>query len=561
MDHHLVRVIHALCEDVGTPVSQYVKTLVDHGEWRKLVEFSIKPSDYPDSESYFRDALVVDLLRKADFDTGIDKKQVAIDTFWSCEAHCAYTNARLNRYLPRNLLLETAYEASVYDFICRWRKEIDNVLRNLPDVLTPRFSGGATYADKGVLTTTPDKMSSTPTVTADARCLLPFWEETIWARGLREERPRQSPATVRGNRFTAVPKNGKTYRGICIEPSINITLQLDVGRVMKTRLKSHLGIDLLQGQDLHRELARVSSVTGKLATIDMRNASDTVCRVLPEIVLPTQWFQLCNSLRSGYTEIQPGKWVRLEKFSSMGNGFTFELETLLFCTLARTVCSDLDLDPSAVKAYGDDLIVPTAAAERVLNALEYFGFEANREKTFVKGRFRESCGGDFFDGVPVRAHFLKELPDEPQDWIALANGLRRVAGPDVHDGSRWSYVRRAWLRALDPIPSDIRRCRGPQHLGDIVIHDSEDRFYSNVGVRVYREPGSIYDRPEPVLCVRAYVPKPTVLPWHHWTPATQLSGCTLGLPSDGVTPRDSISGYGFRWTPFEVTSKWLPRTS
>lgn len=584
MTNQIARVINALCDDVATPLSAEVKLLFGQGEFLKLQQLQVVPSVYTDPEDYWRDAMVVDLLRKCKLPSGVDTAAVARATFISCEAENARTNARLSRYLPESLLIEDALDERVFCFISSWRKEVSYVLGNLPSNITTRFSGGATYGDTGLYTTTPDKMSNAPQITEQARCLLPFWHETSWCRSLERDRPWYSdPVTVRGNVFFTVPKDGKTDRGCCKEPSINIGFQLDAGRVIRTRLR-RIDIDItgtnswnkgypaydavrqsdsnplhLGGQYLHRHLARVGSQYGGLATIDMSNASDTLCRVLPKLILEDGWWELLNSLRSVRTRVA-GKWFRLEKFSSMGNGFTFELETLVFATLARTVITLAGGDSSLVRCYGDDLIVPSEHVNDVMAALKLFGFTPNTKKTFLEGPFRESCGGDYFSGVPVRAHFLKVLPDEPQQWIALANGLRRVACTDGAPPSRWGIVVRAWLRALDPIPSDIRRCRGPSDLGDVVIHDAPE-FWSTAPDSVMKKKVPGWDPTWSLTLVRGYSPITPTVTWDHWIPSVQLACCTLGYESTGVKPRSSsqtcVGGYQLKWIPL-VHNKWLP---
>ena len=556
----LAVVVSKLHANIGTPRSAEVQALVDKQDWAQLQKLRVSARDYTDAESYWRDCLITDLLRKCDLPSGVDKEQAARDTFWLCERQNAATNARLTRYLPESLLLETPEDDRIFRFIGEMRKEINLVLGNLPDQLTPRFSGGATVSDTGKLTTIPDKMSSTPTHYGSTSDLLPFWEDTLWARGLRKERPRVQPVVVRGNEFFTVPKDATKHRGCCKEASINIGFQLDVGRLMKTRLLNRIGIDLKQGQSAHRELAKAGSKWGTLATIDMSNASDTVSRVLVKLCLRQDWHLLLDSLRATHTRIQ-GKWVRLEKFSSMGNGFTFELETLIFVCLARTIVTQEGGDAARVSCYGDDLIVPTEHANSVLRALEFFGFTPNTSKTFIEGPFRESCGGDFFSGIPVRGHFIEELPDEPQKWISLANGLRRVAKANGAHPSRWDVVRSAWLYCLDQLPSHIRRCRGPEALGDVVIHDEPEHWCYAEPPKGERRHNKLDSGPNASWALRwvyAYTPVAVVLPWHHWTPETQLASCVLGLPSKGVTPRDGVSGYRVARVPCGITSDWLP---
>jgi hypothetical protein len=111
-------------------------------------------------------------------------------------------------------------------------------------------------------------------------------------------------------------------------------------------------------------------------------------------------------------------------------------------------------------------------------------------------------------------------------------------------------VRRAWLRCLDALPGHIRRCVGPEHLGDIVIHDDSDRWELVRHPRQHASHEASY--------VRAYQPVPVMLPWHHWTPAVQLASCTLGYPSTGVTPRGGVSGYRVKLVNI-LTNDWEPK--
>jgi hypothetical protein len=279
-------------------------------------------------------------------------------------------------------------------------------------------------------------------------------------------------------------------------------------------------------------------------------------------VLPPAWFELLDSLRSKYTEID-GKWVKLEKFSSMGNGFTFELETAVFATLARTIVRLNGGDPDKVKCYGDDLIAPAEYSKDILSALAYFGFTPNTRKTFVEGPFRESCGGDFWLGKPVRAHFIEELPDEPQKWISLANGIRRMAFGDPITRGRWPTLRRAWMRALDAIPSSIRRLRGPDHLGDLVIHDTPNHWEVIWHIGDPLKDSKPFYGYRPML--RVYEPVPIVLQWNNWMPDVQLAAALCDLPGEGVTPRGGVSGYrmglhamwGSDWLPISGVSQEL----
>jgi len=542
----LKRIALALCEGVNSPRALTVAILIRHEEWAQVASLRTDPRHYVDARAYSDAVVPTDFLRKLeDLPTGIDRRRKAIATFYQSEYACLRTNIRLSK-------LNAGYYADVdlrvHDFIMELRKVIAGILGHPPEFVKGRFGPGATFDDKGKLCTVPDKMSSQPTLYPGSLGWLFQWGETAWARALSVRIP-QGPKFVRGNRFTTVPKDAEKYRGICIESSISGFYQLGLGRYIRRRL-SLFGIDLEHGQEVHRQVACEASVKGHLATLDLSNASDTVSLELVRLVLPKKWFNLLDSLRAPSTFIE-GKWVRLEKFSSMGNGFTFELETLIFLAIALTAsrCSLTAVREKKVLAYGDDLIVPSESAADVIAALSFFGFETNKGKTFVEGSFRESCGGDYFDGADVRPHYVKESPSEPQDYIKLANGIKRLGHPNGSPSSLDPRYRVPWLRALDCVPTDIRRCRGPSELGDIVIHDDFEFWQTK------QRSGIRY--------LQCYRPARFVrVGWEHWSGDTVLASALYGTGDGavgpvgdrsaplGITPRGAVLGYKRGWVAY-----------
>jgi len=245
-------------------------------------------------------------------------------------------------------------------------------------------------------------------------------------------------------------------------------------------------------------------------------------------------------LRSTRTLID-GKWVVLEKFSSMGNGYTFELETVIFSAIANVVSRLCGYDGRLGKdvyVFGDDIIVKDDVASSVVAVLEFLGFSLNREKSFWgKVPFRESCGGDFFEGRAVRGFYLKGDPDTPEKLISVANGIRKVG---FQLGLTYNDLLPSWFSVLDELPSAIRRCRGPEELGDIVIHDTPDKW-------------SMY-RLEDVRYLRVYRPC-TYRKVHlaRFDEDIQLATILYGarLTSDfALIPRDGVTGYKVGWVPY-----------
>jgi len=472
-----------------------------------------------------------------DLPTSVNRKAKAEETFLSCEAECLRTNRRLYPYLNPNLF--EVESQGVLAYILRAQKFIASVLGPCPDLIEGRFGPGATFGDRGRLTTIPDKMSSRPTLTSEGWSFHFPWSGTLWAQACSHSG--KSVDFIRGNSFTTVPKDSLKDRGIAIEPSINVFYQLAYGKVIRSRLKS-VGINLTDGQDIHRRVACEASIKGHLSTIDLSNASDTISRSLVKLLLPERWFQVLDDLRSHRTLFQ-GKWYLLEKFSSMGNGFTFELETLIFLGLIFAHGSDLT-PGTDLFVFGDDIIMPTAISSDVISALSFFGMTVNTSKSFVDGPFRESCGGDYFMGEAVRPHFLKESPNEPQQLISFANGIRRSANSD---GSRLAVVASAWFGILDGLPIQIRDLRGPEELGDLLIHDEESRWrprWRSNGIRYfkvyrparYRKVSWSNFRPQVTLASAVYGVGSGLSPGKPW-------GSTGGF----IIPRNAVTGYKIGW--------------
>jgi hypothetical protein len=210
-------------------------------------------------------------------------------------------------------------------------------------------------------------------------------------------------------------KNAKTHRPICIEPLLNGFVQLAIGGFLKERLRVRAKQDL-SDQQRNQLLAEEASMKGHLATIDLSSASDTLAFSVVFDLLPEEWVDLLASFRTGHMSYG-GREYELEKFSSMGNGYTFELESLIFWALS-SACTELSgADRDLVSVYGDDIIVPVKAVDLLMASLTWCGFNLNREKSFWTGKFRESCGADWLDGDAVRPVFKKDRLS-PQ-WLAV----------------------------------------------------------------------------------------------------------------------------------------------
>lgn len=235
---------------------------------------------------------------------------------------------------------------------------------------------------------------------------------------------------VDGSTLTYVPKNRDISRTICTEPLLNMMFQQGIKEALELRLKRSFGIDLANQQAKNRLLARRGSESGQLATIDLSSASDSLSLTMVRSYFPKSTVDWLEFTRSPMTKLPNGEWLSLNMISSMGNAYTFPLQTILFAAVVQTVYRILDIpleyprgrSIGSFGVNGDDIIVDVRAFDAVVRLLEQLGFQVNREKTFFHGNFRESCGGDYYNGHNVRGVYARRL-DTIQDIYSLINRL------------------------------------------------------------------------------------------------------------------------------------------
>lgn len=213
-----------------------------------------------------------------------------------------------------------------------------------------------------------------------------------------------------------VPKTSFINRTIAIEPLCNMYIQLGIGDYMSRRLRA-LGIDL-RDQSINQKAAK-DAYCKNLATIDLSAASDSISLNLIKTLfchpVLEPWYDFMYDVRSHAYEYE-GEVKPFEKWSSMGNGFTFPLETMIFWCIAQLS------KPEFLTVYGDDIIISQSCAAELIENLEYFGFSVNHEKTFTEGKFYESCGKEFYEGTDITTFICKKAPETTCDFYLWANG-------------------------------------------------------------------------------------------------------------------------------------------
>lgn len=222
--------------------------------------------------------------------------------------------------------------------------------------------------------------------------------------------------------ITTVPKNKDTDRPIEKSASFNMGCQLAIGSMIRKRL-NRFGVDI-NDQEINKDLCRTSA--SSIATIDLKSASDNICSRLVEMLLPLDWYQACDKFRHHSSLLPNGNVIELSKFSAMGNGFTFELETLIFTSIVYA-SSLLDFDEFRCcskerwHVFGDDIIVPKTWYLRCVSALEQCGFTINDDKSFCEGPFKESCGVNIYHGVDITPVRLKREIKLSEELIQFYN--------------------------------------------------------------------------------------------------------------------------------------------
>lgn len=385
----------------------------------------------------------------------------------------------------------------------------------------------------------------------------------FWVNTLKSE-----AEFVRYNKLALVPKTAKTLRTIAVEPLGNSLLQKGADLVLRSRLK-RVGIDLSR-QEINQEFARIGSLElpeRGFATIDLSSASDHVATEVVRKLFPPAWFEFLNSIRSESYEID-GERRPYHKFCSMGNGTCFPVETLIFVAACHAVgCGNPGKD---FTVYGDDIIVPSAKARDLIKLLRILGHTTNKEKTFIEGPFRESCGEDWFGGISVRPFVFDYALDSVQNVFKFLNQTKsRTLWVDFFQPVRQYVVRLIPenLRFFRPFKGEVEtgidgepdevliskyctyRC-GTWYWTQLRITPKEDVYWSKTD-HGFSEP-------------------PDFVKWYGVHTLTSGTGASVSLRK-----RKSIPPYGDVWFTLRnrvttsvvrehsagATSNWLPRDS
>lgn len=511
-----------ILEALGTSRSLAIALCLKHNAlFENLDLLETDPYGYRDAHAYWADAQSVALIKKnlylKGYKTQDQLHRESIERFFHLE--------EVNR---RNTLdiysLKSFRDVSLIEEV---KRIIISVLGYAPpsDRYRANFGPGSTFELAACQSTIADKLDNPIDATPHA---------LIYLSECKSATPRlfsyfvNPIKTVPGNRFSSVEKDFRKRRPISIEPVFNMLLQKNIGDFIRHRLK-RVCIDIPTQQDLHKFLLK--NFHNVYATIDQSDASDRISIGLVKTLLPPDWFLYLDRIRSRNTVIgvtsENGieeQIVELNKFASQGNGFIFELETLIFYAIAQaTINRDGNGINHLVSAYGDDVIVPEEFFDAVVTSYETLGFQVNKEKSFGSGPFKESCGVDVFNGIEVRPAYLTEFSNGAKGLYEAANYVIRIASRHLGDVGYSVLYKRAWLRIVSLIKTDYRY-GGPERLGDAVLHGWEPVRFQKGGLTYNKGIRPSYSRKNYRIPVNEQ---------------SLLAYIMFGYPDSGVLPRSS----------------------
>lgn len=285
--------------------------------------------------------------------------------------------------------------------------------------------------------------------------------------GCKADYPRAAVPFERTAKLQFVPKSMLTYRSISMEPATLMWYQQGILNAFLADLRVRRGHPLRnrfhpEDQESNRTAAWLGSIDGSIATIDLSSASDSVSWSLVK-----RWFHdsvlypwmLCT--RSNRVMLPNGEVIPVKKYAPMGSALCFPTECIVFAAIVECAIKEAKGDPkkSIYRVYGDDIVVESQYADAVMSRLSRNGFRVNYSKSFTSPQpdwlFRESCGGEYLDGVDVTPsrlsrwfsglHVNAHHPGRILSLVELANDCF----------SRLPSVRRRCISALLELPADI----------------------------------------------------------------------------------------------------------
>jgi hypothetical protein len=261
-----------------------------------------------------------------------------------------------------------------------------------------------------------------------------------------------------------VPKTAKGPRLIAAEPASHMWCQKCIESFMRDQFQNLFRGSFIDLNDQTKSGALVlqASRDRTLATVDLSDASDRLsCWTVERIFRKNS--SLLYHLHAARTRLlrdniskDKDSFIKLKKFATQGTASTFPVQSLVFLCIAlgssiegNVTWHKIQRMRTQVRVYGDDIIIPSHGYARLNRIMTALGLKVNIAKSYVSGKFRESCGVDGYDGYDV-------TPVKPKTIIADSPASCQA----VIDTSNNLFNKGLWhasdsLRAL--LPARLRR--------------------------------------------------------------------------------------------------------
>jgi hypothetical protein len=230
------------------------------------------------------------------------------------------------------------------------------------------------------------------------------------------------------SRLLLVPKTAKSPRIIACEPTAHQWCQQLVWKWLEEWIRATFKGDFInfRRQEFSGRMVLSASRDRKSATVDLSDASDRLsCWTVERIFrLNPALLSVLHAARTRHLVVDnppPGSdsFIKLKKFATQGTATTFPVQSMVFLIIGLAAClTDEKVDWQSVKklrkkvrTYGDDIIIPTYGYVRLCRIMELLQLKVNKDKSYVTGHYRESCGVDGYLGHDV-------TPCSPETFVA-----------------------------------------------------------------------------------------------------------------------------------------------
>lgn len=243
-------------------------------------------------------------------------------------------------------------------------------------------------------------------------------------------------------RLCAVDKSYTKRRLITVEPTWRTFEQQAVRQTLLNSIhcgslaRTAMDQDYVDGARIQRRLALHASKNKRLATLDLKDASDNIAFSDVVAVFPGWVVAELERVRSSgfcrpenQSEVHP-----MHIYAGMGNATTFVVETLFFSAYVYAVARLTNLS-RFVSVFGDDIICSSYLAEELITNWQMPCFRVNALKSFWGlDPVRESCGIYAREGVDITVPHIDGYYPSTEGRYGVCELHKRLAGDDLFWG-------------------------------------------------------------------------------------------------------------------------------